>query len=65
MFSKLIKRLFGASPERSNKMAKRRKKSKLKYTVKCGKRTISRHRKKSAAKRAKPARKGCRVIGKR
>jgi hypothetical protein len=36
-----------------------------KYAVKCGKRTVSRHRKKSAAKRAKPARKGCRVVKKK
>lgn len=58
-----LTRLFG----KGKTMAKRRrhKKSKLQYTVKCGKRTISRHRKKAAAKRAKPARKGCRVIGKR
>lgn len=33
---------------------------KSKYTVKCGKKTMSHHRKKSAAQKAKPA--GCRVV---
>lgn len=54
-------------------MAKRRRRSKkshrghkgTKYAVKCGKRVVSKHRKKSAAKRAKPARPGCRVIKKK
>lgn len=60
-----ITRLFGIG--KGHTMAKRRhrKHSKLKYAVKCGKRTVSRHRKKRAAQRAKPARKGCRVVGKR
>jgi hypothetical protein len=49
-------------------MAKRRYTKKhrgTKYAVKCGARVVSRHRKKRAAQRAKPARKGCRVIKKK
>jgi hypothetical protein len=47
-------------------MAKRTKRhskhSKIKAVVKCGKRVVSRHRKVTAARKAKPSRKGCRVV---
>lgn len=50
-----------ARRRRSRKSTRRIHKS-ARWKVKCGKSTRSYHRKKSAARRAKPARKGCRVV---
>lgn len=56
---KWLTNIFG----KGKTMAKHRRKSKLKYAVKCGKRVRSHHRKKSAAHRAIPKRgKNCRVV---